>query len=72
MSESTEQPSAESVGKPGIAGMMLVKAPLDAEKTLSQASDDFTMNRRLQDFGNLWTCFFNGDRQHVFGLNAVA
>jgi len=78
VAEGSEEAGAEAVVDGGVAGMMLVEAPLDAEEAFAESADDLAWFGWLRwGSGFRWGCrlragFFDGDGDFVFELDAVA
>jgi hypothetical protein len=71
VAEDAQQASAEAILHPGIAGVMLVEAPLDAEQALAQAGDHVAgLRGRAGSRGR--ADLFDGDGEFVLELDAVA
>ena len=45
VAEGSEQAGAEAILQPGVVGMMLVEAPLDAEQAFAEPADDLPESR---------------------------
>ena len=66
-----EQPGAEAMLHPGIVGMVLVKAPLNAEQAFSEAAEKVTGLGRSTVAGSLRTSFLDSNGNFIFELDAV-
>ena len=70
--EDAEQAGAEAAAQGGIAWVVLVKAPLDAEQALAEAAQDRAGDGGLGGGGGLGARLLDGDGDLVLELDAVA